>query len=59
MRRPASPAIVYLTEDATPSGFYRFVPDRKGDLLEGALQMLAIDGVPDTYDAPTPARRGR
>jgi uncharacterized protein len=45
--------IVYLTEDATPSGFYRFVPDRKGDLSSGRLQMLAIDGVPDTYDAPT------
>ena len=31
---PAS-GIVYLTEDATPSGFYRFVPRRRGDLTAG------------------------
>ena len=31
---PAS-GIVYLTEDATPSGFYRFVPRRRGDLTDG------------------------
>ncbi len=29
-------SIVYLTEDATPSGLYRFVPERKGDLRAGA-----------------------
>jgi secreted PhoX family phosphatase len=35
--------IVYLTEDATPSGFYRFVPDVPGDLAAGGtLQMAAI-----------------
>ena len=54
---PAS-GIVYLTEDATPSGFYRFVPRRRGDLTEGRLQMMAIDGVP-TYTPRRPARRGR
>ena len=51
---PAS-GIVYLTEDATPSGFYRFVPRRRGDLTEGRLQMMAIDGVDDVYAAPTGA----
>jgi uncharacterized protein len=35
--------IVYLTEDATPSGLYRFVPDVPGDLAAGGrLQMAAI-----------------
>lgn len=35
--------IVYLTEDVVNSGFYRFVPKRKGRLAEGGtLQMLAI-----------------
>ena len=49
---PAS-GIVYLTEDATPSGFYRFVPDTPGDLTAGTLQMLAMAGVPITYTADT------
>ena len=48
--------IVYLTEDATPSGLYRFLPERPGDLTTGTLQMLAIDGVPVTYTAGTAAR---
>ena len=47
--------IVYLTEDATPSGFYRFIPDTPGDLSTGTLQMLAIAGVPITYAADTGA----
>ncbi|HEX6417491.1 MAG TPA: alkaline phosphatase PhoX [Acidimicrobiales bacterium] len=35
--------IVYLTEDATPSGLYRFVPDVAGRLAAGGrLQMAAI-----------------
>lgn len=35
--------IVYLTEDATPSGFYRFVPDVPGRLgAGGRLQMAAV-----------------
>jgi secreted PhoX family phosphatase len=39
---------VYETEDAgNSSGFYRFVPDVKGDLSQGGrLSMLAIAGVP-------------
>ena len=42
--------IVYETEDATPGGFYRFVPNHRGDLAAGGtLQMLAIDGMPN-YD---------
>ncbi len=47
--------IVYLTEDSTPSGFYRFVPDVPGDLTAGRLEMLAIDGVPVAYTADTGA----
>ena len=40
-------SIVYLTEDATPSGFYRFIPNRAKKLAEGGtLQMLAIAGQP-------------
>jgi secreted PhoX family phosphatase len=49
--------IVYLTEDglydftnpdrSPGSGFYRFIPDRRGDLAAGGrLQMLAIPGKP-------------
>ena len=39
--------IVYLTEDAgSTSGFYRFTPERSGDLTRGRLQMLAIRGEP-------------
>src|SRR5262245_23600941 len=42
---------VYLTEDNNPSGIYRFVPDRPGDLAAGgALSMLRVVGKP-RYDA--------
>ena len=35
--------IVYLTEDATPSGLYRYLPARPGDLHAGGeLQMLVV-----------------
>jgi secreted PhoX family phosphatase len=35
--------IVYLTEDSGSSGFYRFVPNRQGQLRAGGkLQMLAV-----------------
>ena len=45
---------VYLTEDATPSGLYRFVPDRPRDLTGGSLQMLRIGAVSrQTYTDPT------
>lgn len=40
--------IVYLTEDTNPAGFYRFLPNRPGDLAQGGkLQMLAIHGQPN------------
>jgi hypothetical protein len=61
--------IVYETEDAwwrerdpvgSPgAGFYRFIPDRPGVLLEGGrLQMLAIEGKPryDTIRGQIPRR---
>jgi secreted PhoX family phosphatase len=34
---------VYQTEDATPSGFYRFIPNRRGRLEQGGrLYMMAV-----------------
>jgi uncharacterized protein len=42
--------IVYLTEDRTTAGFYRFIPTTPGSLrLGGKLQMLAVEGHP-AYD---------
>lgn len=39
--------IVYLTEDRTPSGLYRFIPHQPGNLAAGGqLQMLAIGEAP-------------
>ncbi|WP_049565293.1 PhoX family protein [Streptomyces sp. SBT349] len=36
--------IVYLTEDATPSGLYRYLPRRRGHLAAGGeLQMMVIE----------------
>ncbi|PXY24337.1 alkaline phosphatase PhoX [Prauserella flavalba] len=36
--------IVYLTEDATPSGFYRYLPRKRGKLeAGGTLQMLVVE----------------
>lgn len=38
---------VYLTEDSRRSGFYKFTPNRRGQLREGGkLQMLAAVGKP-------------
>jgi len=35
--------IVYLTEDSNPSGFYRMIPHKPGDLARGGkLEMLAV-----------------
>jgi hypothetical protein len=51
-------SIVYLTEDRGSSGFYRFVPQRRGDLTEGRLQMLKVAGV-DGYDTRTGAQQGQ
>jgi len=40
--------IVYETEDRTPSGFYRYVPNVQGKLAAGGrLEMLKIEGAPD------------
>ncbi len=45
--------IVYQTEDRTPSGFYRFIPNNRGNLGNGGrLEILAIRGQPQ-YDAKT------
>lgn len=42
---------VFLTEDQPSAGFYRYKPEKPGDLLAGGeLQMLGIAGAP-TYDA--------
>lgn len=39
--------IVYETEDRNPGGFYRFIPNVPGKLLEGGkLQMLAVENMP-------------
>ena len=39
--------VVYMTEDRHHSLFYRYVPDRPGELLAGGrLQALALDGKP-------------
>lgn len=36
---------MYETEDAGPSGFYKFVPNSRGRLRQGAtLYMLAVKG---------------
>jgi secreted PhoX family phosphatase len=51
--------IVYETEDRTPGGFYRFLPNQPGNLaLGGKLQMLAIKGKPN-YDTATDQRVGK
>ena len=40
--------IVYETEDATPGGFYKFVPNQYGNLAAGGrLYALAIKGAPN------------
>lgn len=49
---------VYLTEDYTTAGFYRFLPKRNKRLAEGGvLQMLAVKGKPD-YDTRTGQKQG-
>ncbi|WBB72279.1 DUF839 domain-containing protein [Micromonospora sp. WMMD1128] len=60
--------VVYLTEDEPDGCFYRYLPDRWGDLRTGRLQVLcARDGqvtgpvtwqdVPDRDGFPVPTRR--
>ena len=52
--------IVYLTEDATPSGLYRFVPNTPGRLGDGGkLQMLKIGAATaQTYSDTAPRDYG-
>jgi secreted PhoX family phosphatase len=54
-------SIVYLTEDATPSGLYRYVPDRHRNLAAGGkLQMLKIGSqTVQTYEDASPTDYGR
>lgn len=44
--------IAYMTEDMGPdAGFYRYIPDIPGQLLEGGrLQMMKVEGRPDMTD---------
>lgn len=43
-----STGVVYLTEDATQSGFYRFLPKAPGRLAEGGrLQMMRVATAPN------------
>lgn len=48
---------VYETEDATPSGFYRFVPDVPGKLKEGGrlYMMKVLNGPPNNDFGPLAA----
>lgn len=49
--------IVYLTEDQSPvAGFYRFLPDRKGDLQAGRLQMMKVADAGDLRGAQQPGK---
>jgi len=51
--------VIYLTEDDTPAGFYRFVPvDRSNLSAGGTLQMLAVKGQPG-YDTRKKQTVGR
>lgn len=54
----AASGVVYETEDRDPSGFYRFVPDVPGQLVEGGrLEMLRVRGRAG-YDARRRQRIG-
>ena len=54
----AETGIVYETEDSRHAGFYRFIPDSKGDLARGGrLEMLAVAGRP-RYDTRKSVRQG-
>ncbi|XVQ07620.1 alkaline phosphatase PhoX [Spirillospora sp. CA-255316] len=58
--------VIYLTEDKSDSGFYRFIPTTWGDLSAGTLQVLKAGTgtsgsftwgtVPDPDGSPTPTR---
>ena len=54
----AKSGVVYLTEDAGPGGFYRFLPKRANRLAEGGvLQILKIKGK-DNYQTKTGQKVG-
>jgi len=43
--------IAYMTEDLSPkAGFYRYVPERPGELASGRLQMLSVESGRDMRD---------
>lgn len=48
--------VVYLTEDSSrASGFYRFIPRKRGNLASGGqLQMLQVKGTPDVRTGQKP-----
>jgi secreted PhoX family phosphatase len=49
---------VYLTEDLSDGGFYRFTPRRKGDLREGRLEIAKVrDRDVEWVRVPDPAAR--
>lgn len=50
---------VYMTEDLTDGGFYRFTPDRWPDLSAGLLEIatVAADGRTTWTEVPDPAAR--
>ncbi|MGH3090498.1 MAG: alkaline phosphatase PhoX [Rubrobacteraceae bacterium] len=49
---------VYQTEDRGTAGFYRFIPDERGDMASGRLQMLAVRGRPN-YNTTSGQQVGR
>lgn len=54
-----STGYVYETEDRRTSGFYRFVPNRPGELAAGGrLEMLAVKSSPQ-FDTRTGQRHGQ
>lgn len=49
--------IIYLTEDEPDGAFYRFTPDREGDLSAGLLEILTEEGGSLVWaEVPDPAR---
>ena len=49
--------IVYETEDQTTAGFYRFTPNKPGELSQGGtLEMLKVPGSPDLSRGVDPNR---
>ena len=60
----AATGIVYMTEDRYHSLFYRYIPNKPGELLAGGkLQALAVDGQPSltthNWNSAPSMRRGK